>query len=94
MKDQYFIVRTDHAGVFFGKIDKKSADSVTMTNVRKIFYWDGACAVEELAMNGTKKPNNCKITVEIPMMEIADPIQIIPCTDAAVKSLTAQTSWS
>ena len=64
MEKKYYIVRADRAGVFFGKIKEQSHDMVTMTNVRKIFYWDGACAVEELATIGTKKPNQCKITVQ------------------------------
>lgn len=93
MEDKYFIVRANRAGVFFGKIKERNHDEVTMTNVRKLFYWDGACAVEELAMNGTKKPNNCKVTIEIPEMVIADPIQVIPCTDEAVESINGVKVW-
>lgn len=92
-KDQMYIVRTNRAGVFFGKISEEDKDAVTMTNVRKVFYWDGACAVEELALNGTAKPNQCKLTVEIEEMKIAEPIQIIPCTDKAVQSLTGVKVW-
>ena len=91
--NQFYIVRADRAGVFFGKIKERSHDEITMTNVRKIFYWDGACAVEELALNGTTKPGNCKITVEIPEMVIADPIQVIPCTEKATKSLSGVKVW-
>ena len=91
--NQFYIVRTDRAGVFFGKIKERSHDEVTMTNVRKIFYWDGACAVEELALNGTKKTGSCKLTVEIPEMVIADPIQVIPCTDKATESLSGVKVW-
>lgn len=93
MEDKYFIVRANRAGVFFGKVKERSHDEITMTNVRKLFYWDGACAVEELAMNGTKKPNNCKFTVEIPEMVIADPIQVIPCTENAVESINGVKTW-
>ena len=93
MEDKYFIVRTMNAGVFFGQIKKRSHDEITMTNVRKLFYWDGACAVEELATNGTRKPGNCKFTIEIPEMVIADPIQIIPCTDESVNSINKVTVW-
>lgn len=93
MNEQYYIVRSDRAGVFFGKIKERSHDEVTMTDVRKIFYWEGACAVEELAMNGTKKPDKCKITVEIPEMVIADPIQVIACTNDATKCLREVKVW-
>lgn len=91
--NQYFIVRCDRAGVFFGKIKERNDKEVTMTNVRKLWHWDGACAVEELATDGTKKPGNCKFTVEIPEMVIADPIQIIPCTDKAIESISGVKAW-
>lgn len=91
--EQYFIVRTNRAGVFFGQIKEKSKDSVVMTDVRKLHYWDGAAAVEEIAMIGTKIPNGCRFTVTIPEMEISDPIQIIPCTDEAVNVIKSVKEW-
>ena len=93
MENKYYIVRADRAGVFFGKIKERAQGEVTMTDVRKIWYWDGACAVEQLAMDGTKAPRSCKLTVEVPEMIIANPIQIIPCTDKAVESLSGVAVW-
>lgn len=92
-ENQYYIVRADRAGVFFGKIKESSHVEVTMTDVRKLWYWDGACAVEQLALEGTTKPRNCKFTVVIPEMAIADPIQIIPCTEKAVNSISGVAVW-
>lgn len=92
-ENQNYIVRTDRAGVFFGKIKEASKDEVVMTDVRKLWYWDGACAVEQLALEGTKKPRSCKFTVVIPEMAIASPIQIIPCTDKAVESINGVAVW-
>ena len=91
--EQYYIVRTNRAGVFFGKIKEQNKDEVTMTDVRKIWYWEGACAVEQLAIDGTKKPRNCNFTVVVPEMTVAEPIQIIPCTDKAVESLSRVEVW-
>ena len=93
MENQYFIVRTNRAGVFFGKIKDRSHDEVTMTDVRKVWYWDGACGVEQLAMDGTTEPRERKITVVVPEMTIADPIQIIPCTKKATESLSGVRVW-
>lgn len=92
-ENQYYIVRTDRAGVFFGKIKEANHDEVTMTDVRKIWHWDGACAVEQLAIDGTKKPGGCNFTVIVPEMTIADPIQIIPCTEKATQSLSGVAVW-
>jgi hypothetical protein len=93
METKMYIVRTNRAGLFFGEIKSKNEKSIVMTNVRKIFYWDGAAAPEQLALEGTKKPQNCKLTVIIPEMEIAEPIQIIPCTKESINSLKNIPIW-
>ena len=91
--NQDYIVRCDRAGVFFGKIKERSGSEVTMTEARKIWSWDGACAVEQLAQDGTKAPGNCRFTVTIPEMTMLGAIQIIPCTDEASESLRGVKEW-
>ena len=91
--NQNYIVRTASAGVFFGKVKEYNKDEITMTDVRKIWYWDGACAVEQLALDGVTKPDECKLTVVISEMVIAEPIQIIPCTEKASKILSEIKVW-
>lgn len=92
-KSQKYIVRCDRAGVFYGGVKGRKRGEITMVNVCKVWYWEGACGVEELAKNGTISPEKCKFTVKIDEMTLADPIQIIPCTDKAVKSLEAAHEW-
>ncbi len=92
-ENKFYIVRTNRAGVFFGKIKEASHDEVTMTEVRKLWHWDGACAVEQIAMDGVKKPNNCNFTVVVPEMTVIDPVQIIPCTDKATEILSRVAEW-
>lgn len=91
--ENYYIVRADRAGVFFGKIKSKDKDSVVMTEVRKIFYWNGAAAVEQIAVEGVSKPDDCKLTILVEEMEIMSPIQIIPCTEKSILSLQAIKEW-
>ena len=93
MKEQYYIVRADRAGVFFGKVKERSEKEVTMTDVRKLWYWHGACGVEQIAMEGVTRPDECKFTVTVPVMVIADPIQIIPCTEKAVEIIRGVKEW-
>lgn len=93
MEKQYYIIRSDRAGVFFGQIEARRGDEVDLANVRKIWYWSGAAAVEQLAMEGVKNPGACKITVEVPSMTVLGAIQIIPCTDAAVESIRSTALW-
>ena len=92
-KNQMYVVRCAQAGVFFGQIKERNGDEVTMANVRKLWYWDGACAVEQLAVDGTKKPSDCKFTVMVPEMVLTGVIQILACTDKAAESLAAVGEW-
>ena len=87
------IVRADRAGVFFGTLKEQKENSLVMENVRKLWQWYGACGVEELAVNGTTQPNDCKFTVVVPEMEIADAIQIIPASEYAIKIIEGVKEW-
>lgn len=87
------IVRANGAGVFFGELKEKNGNEVTMCNVRKIHYWDGAAAVEQLAVDGTSKPEECRFTVVVEEMTITNVLQIIPCTEKAIESLTSVAVW-
>ena len=92
-KAQKYVVRCDRAGVFFGEIDRIDGNQVVMNNVRKLWYWDGACAVEQLAVDGTCRPDECKFTVVVPTMTVLDPVQILPSTDKAAASIEGVREW-
>ena len=87
------IVRTNRAGVFFGTLIESDKTSATLSDVRKLWYWDGACAIEEIAENGVERPENCKFTVVIPEMCVNEWIQIVPCSEKAVKSIEGVKIW-
>lgn len=91
--NQKYIVRTARAGVFFGEIVHRSVAEVEMRNVRKLWFWSGACGVEQLAMSGVRDPNGCKFTVVVPGMLISEPIQVIPATPEAVANIEAVAVW-
>lgn len=91
--NQMYVVRCAQAGVFFGGIKERKGDEVTMINARKLWYWDGACAVEQLAVDGTKKPDDCKFTVTVSEMVVTGAIQVLACTDKAAESLAAVREW-
>lgn len=91
--EKYYIVRAKEAGVFAGNIKERNGDEVTMTNVRRLWYWDGACSLSQLAVDGTKKSENCKFTVTVPEMVILGVIEIIPCSDVAERSIKAVKEW-
>ena len=56
---KYVIVRTYSAGVFAGYLKSKEGKEVVMQDARRIWYWDGAASLSQLAMEGTSKPDKC-----------------------------------
>ena len=91
--NQMYIVRCAQAGVFLGHIKERNGDEVTMTNVRKLWYRDGARAVEQLAVDGTSSPKSCKFPVVVSEMVVTGAIQVLACTDKAASSLAAVGVW-
>lgn len=91
--DKYYIIRGDRSGVFFGNIKERNNQEVTITNCRRIWYWDGAASISQLALEGVKNPNNCKFTVTVPELTILDAIEIIPCSETAVKIIKGVKEW-
>ena len=67
------IIRADRAGVFFGTLTEKDGQEVVLKDCRRIFYWDGAASISQLAKDGTSKPENCKFTVIVDEHRVAFP---------------------
>lgn len=90
------IIRTINAGVFFGEIATQEATPAGIVaeirNCRRLWYWDGAASLSQLAMEGVSKTGS-KFTVTVPSMTVAGVIEVIPCTDAAVASIDAVPVW-
>ena len=87
------VVRCDRAGVFFGTYISHNEKEIILKDVRKLFYWEGANAVEQIALDGVKNPDDCKFTVVIYEMVIANPIQIIPASDKAIINIESVKLW-
>ena len=87
------IIRSDKAGVFFGTLLEKEGTEVRLGNVRRIWYWEGACSLSQLAVDGTSLPYRCKFTVTVQEMTILEVIEIIPCTEKAIKSIEDVPAW-
>ena len=93
MRGKYVILRADKAGVFFGILENKTHESVILKEVKKLYYWSGAAAIEQLALEGVKNQDDCKFTVTVPVMEIENPIQVILCSDSAINNLKKVKEW-
>ncbi len=87
------IVRTYSAGVFFGEIESRNGQEVVMRNARRLWYWDGAASLSQLAMEGTSKPKSCKFPCPVDRVELLQVIEILDVTEEAVKSISEVPLW-
>lgn len=89
----YVIVRTYSAGVFAGYIQSRNGKEVTLREARRIWYWDGAASLSQLAVDGTSKPQNCKFPCAVDEILLTEVIEVISCTDKARKSIFEVKVW-
>lgn len=83
------MIRTYSAGVHFGELVSKNGQNVVLKNARRVHYWAAACSLSQLAMEGDKKPNDCRISMPVDTIELDQVIEVIPMTDEAYKNLSS-----
>lgn len=88
------IVRTYSAGVHFGTLKSKDGKEVVLTNSRRIWYWDGAASISQLAVDGTSNPNGCKFPLAVDEILLTEAIEIIPVTEKARESIASVPVWT
>jgi len=89
----YVIVRTYSAGVHAGELLKREGKEVTLKNARRLWYWEGAASLSQLAMEGVSKPDKCKFPCEVTEITLTEAIEIIPCTQKAIDSIAGVPIW-
>lgn len=91
------IIRSYGAGVFFGTLTEVEYSEgkmiVGMKNTRRLWYWDGAASISQIATEGVKRPDNCKFTVTVPSMVISDVLEIIPVSEESIVCLETVKVW-
>lgn len=93
MDPDYFIVRTYSAGVFFGIIKERNGKEGTLINARRIWKWAGAFSLSQMAVEGVKKPKECKFDCIMPEINLTEIIETIRCTKEAKKNLQNVPVW-
>lgn len=93
MLNKKVIIRGDRSGVFFGTLAAKDGREVTLKDCRRLWYWDGAASISQIATEGVKRPDSCKFTVTVPEIVIMDTIEIIPCAPEAILNIEGVKVW-
>ena len=89
----WVIVRTYSAGVFFGKIKSREGKECVMSTARRLWYWDGAASLSQLAVDGVSKPQNCKFPCAVDRIELTEIVEVLTCTKTAKKSIAEVKVW-
>ena len=92
-KGRFVIVRTYSAGVHAGRLVRARGKEVTLSDSIRIWYWDGAASLSQLAMEGVKSSSTCKFAMPVDIITLTEAIEIIPCTPKAEKIIKEVPSW-
>lgn len=92
-KGDYIICRTYSAGVFAGTLVSRKGQEVELKNARRLWYWDGAASLSQLAMEGVMKPENCKFPCEVSSVILTQAIELLPVTSNAKISIAQVAIW-
>ena len=93
MIGKYVIVRGDRSGVFAGRLKAEECRKVVLTECRRLWYWNGAASISQIAKEGVNRQSSCKFTVTVDEIAILDAIEIIPITADAEASIKAVPEW-
>lgn len=91
---KYVIVRTYSAGVFAGEFESRNGQEIVLKNARRLWYWEGASSLSELAMLGVSKPDKCKFPCEVGRVELLQAVEILDVTEKAKKSIKEVPIWT
>lgn len=89
---EYVVIRTYSAGVFAGFLKSRTGKEVELIEARRLWYWDGACSLSQLAKEGVKKPNDCKFAMPVDII-LTEAIEIIKTTEDAKKNIQEVAIW-
>jgi hypothetical protein len=93
IEENYKIIRTYSAGVYAGYLESRNGREVVLRNARRIWYWNGASSLSQLAMDGTSDPDGCKFPCEVDRVELLETIEILDVTKKAMKSIRSVKVW-
>lgn len=86
------IARIDRAGVFHGTLDHIDNDILRLKDARRIYYWEGALSVTDMASIGL---TGGKISAPVSAVEFMREkiVELNECSDDASKSIEAIKVW-
>lgn len=86
------IARINQAGVFHGRLDYIDESIIRLKDVRRIYQWNGALSVTDMAVNGI---TGGKVTIPVSTVEFltSNIIELNECSDKATTAIVSVTPW-
>lgn len=75
-KGKLVLIRTYSAGVHFGKLIERDGQEVLLKNARRLWSWNGALSLSEVASAGIDIKNS-KISVPVEEIILTQAVEII-----------------
>ena len=85
---QHCVVRTFSAGVHLGEVVAKDGTSILLKDARRLWKWNGAFTLSEVATKGVSKSGS-RIATSVPLIELTQAVEIIPTSEAARSTFDA-----
>jgi hypothetical protein len=89
----WVVVRSSPSGCWLGKLVYQSGSTVKLEDARRLWYWDGAASLSQLALEGVSRPGSCKFPPAVPSVTVLEVCEIIPASSQAVQSVQAVEEW-
>ena len=90
---KYCVIRAKDAGVFAGTVMEHNGQEVLLKDARRLWYWDGACSISQIAVDGVKNPQNCQFAMPVDELGVFGVIEIIPATKKAREIIEEVKIW-
>ncbi len=84
-KKPFVVVRTYSAGVHFGELAARRGQEVDLVNARRLWNWNGANTLHEVATVGVAE--NSKISAPVETITLTQAIEVIGVSEVARKNL-------
>lgn len=85
----YVIIRSRDSGCHAGYLKSESGTTVELVNARRIWKWSGATTLSQIAMEGVKKHDECKISqpVSMTVYSICEKIDATRKAEASIREV-------
>lgn len=89
----YVICRCKDAGVHAGELQGERDGRVTLLNARRVWYWQGAASLSEIAEKGAGESSKIAVVVTRVDLRSDDVAEIIYCQKAGADWLRGIKPW-